>query len=376
MTTSHTKALKAVGCKGAGDPSTEQLAAINGYALKELTADEVYVRTMYLAHNAIDRDKEVFDDALLRDFAKTLPGKGLFIKHPRSYDGDSGPGEGLFFEAKLLEMSFEEARAKLKEPTLMWAPSEEKALILEASFYAVRTEENKTLLAKIDAGIAGHVSIGFSASEYTPIKDDANNRIASRWHAPGSADEGSIVWLGAQNGARIHKNASPNNPANEDTDMDWEKKAKDLETELDTTKSALTTAQNDAQGHKTKAANFDAVCKALGGDELTVDEITTLAQDGKSYRDDLVGDLVTLKRQKGLVGDTEDAETEAKAFYKSMPLTMIKNELDGHKKSMPAGAQIVGGDPSTSGAEGEGGKGLRDKSVTQKALGTSSTKAA
>ena len=194
----------------AATPSADQLAAINRYAIEELAAADVYVRTMYLAHNAIDRDREVMDAALLDAFARTLPGKGLFVRHPTGFDGDSGPGEGRFFEARVQEMTIDAARALLNEPGLMWPPGETSARVLVASFYSIRTGENEALLAKIDAGVAGDVSIGFWASERSAILDANGTRIATRLQAPGEALEASLVWLGAQPGARIRKAAGDN----------------------------------------------------------------------------------------------------------------------------------------------------------------------
>jgi hypothetical protein len=190
-----------------GMPDSEALAMINSMALTPLEAREIYTRTVYLAHNAIDRDDEVFDDALLDDFATTLPGKGLFVRHPGGWDGDSGPGEGRFYAARVVDMSLDEARELLREPGLRFAPGTERAKLLEASFYAVRTDENATLLRKIDAGVAGDVSIGFRAAERTNIHGADGAAVARRLHAPGEALEGSLVWLGAQPGARIHKAA-------------------------------------------------------------------------------------------------------------------------------------------------------------------------
>lgn len=188
-----------------GKPSSEQLAAINVYALDELTADQVYVRTAYLAHNGIDRDNEVFDGALLRDFARSLPGKGLFVRHPGGWDGDSGPGVGRWFEARVVQMSMDEARTALGEPNLQWPDGTEQAELLEAGYYLPRSDKNTDLIVDVNAGVASYVSIGFQSSQRTDIMDANGNVIARRLHAPGEALEGSLVWLGAQPGARTVK---------------------------------------------------------------------------------------------------------------------------------------------------------------------------
>lgn len=193
-----------------GAPNPAQLGKINALAISTLTADQVYVRTAYLAHNAIDRDQDVFDDALLDDFARTLPGKGLFIKHPRSADGDSGPGIGRWFEARVVEMSHEEARIALREPGLTWPPGSQRAKLLETSYYIPRSPKNADFIIDIDAGVAADVSIGFRAAESTPIQDGDGRTIAYRLQAPGEALEGSLVWLGAQPGARTVKATNRN----------------------------------------------------------------------------------------------------------------------------------------------------------------------
>ncbi len=196
----HTKAATG------GKATAEQLTQINKFALEEMTADDVYVRTAYLAHNGIDRDKEAFDDALLESFTASLPGKGLFVKHPMGYDGDTGPGVGRWFAAKVVSMSLDEARAALDTPNLQFPPSTQTAKLLEASYYMARTPKNAGLIADTDAGIAGDVSIGFRAADRAAIMD-GENVIAYRLLPPGEAFEGSLVWLGAQPGARVHKSA-------------------------------------------------------------------------------------------------------------------------------------------------------------------------
>lgn len=202
------KSMTPAACKSAGKPSSEQLGLVNQFALETLSADQVYVRTAYLAHSGIDRDRDAFEKALLDDFARTLPGKGLFVKHPGSFDGDSGPGIGRWFDAKVIQVSQDEARRLLGEPGLMFADNED-AYLLEASYYIPRSDKNADMITDIDAGVASFVSVGFAAATRTPITEGTGNEvIAYRVHAPGEALEGSLVWLGAQPGARTHKAAT------------------------------------------------------------------------------------------------------------------------------------------------------------------------
>lgn len=317
--------------KEAGAVSPEQLAVINRYALAELTAEQVYVRTAYLAHNAIDRDGEVFDDSLLDSFAVTLPGKGLFVRHPGSWDGDSGPGIGRWFSARTVTMSLDEARTALREPNLKWPPSTQVAKLLETSAYMPRSGKNADLIADVDAGVAGDVSIGFRATDRSAITDGAGNTIAMRILGPGEALEGSLVWLGAQPGARVVKNLNRNESEQENPMTPEEIKA--LQAKLD--------------AQQAKVALYDAILAAIGK-ELAENPtaLKRAVDDAKSHRDALIDGIVAAERLSGMVGDDDKSVAEAKAQYADQPIAKLvawKAKLD---KAAPAGAALKGGDPN------------------------------
>ena len=338
MLRSGRKSGSLLGSKAAGEPSGDQLARINRYALAELSTEQVYVRTAYLAHNGIDRDREAFDSALLADFARTLPGKGLFVRHPGGWDGDSGPGVGRWFEAQVVRMSLDEARAALRQPGLRFPPGVEEAELLEASFYVPRTGKNADLIADVDAGVAADVSIGFSASRRSVIEQDGAE-IGWTIHGPGEALEGSLVWLGAQPGARVAKAAGGRNEGDEMSEEQMEA----LRKQLDEQKAELAEA-------KAAVASLAALRKALGdGDAALLDDPEALAKavgEGKAYRDQVVDDLVAAKRVAGMLGD-EDAQVEAaKQFYYKAPLAVLEAELDGLRKRALKSGQMDGGDPN------------------------------
>src|SRR5690606_17562361 len=77
--------------KALSAPDEATLREIRNFTLVDVEPEQLVVREFVLAHNCIDRDGECFDEALLARFAATIPGKGCFIKHPMSWDGDSGP---------------------------------------------------------------------------------------------------------------------------------------------------------------------------------------------------------------------------------------------------------------------------------------------
>lgn len=332
--------------KAAGDPSTEQLALINAYTLNDLAATDVYVRTAYLAHNGIDRDGEVFDDALLADFARTLPGKGLFVRHPGGWDGDSGPGVGRWFSARVVEMSHAEARAALRQPGLRWPAMNTTAKLLECSFYIPRTGKNQDLIADIDAGVARDQSIGFRAADRSAITDEHEQRVAWRLHAPGEALEGSLVWLGAQPGAGVHKSAS-NLPIHTTEDP-----------AMKLTDDQIKKLQDEHAAFKAQIESLSGVAETLKavqaavGDDLVANPaaLKQAVEDGQAYRKELIDGIVKAKRLLGMVGDSEDDAKAAAALYAHADISTLKTEAAGYAKQATQGGRLQGGDPNTTGA--------------------------
>jgi hypothetical protein len=348
VTQSHTKTY-GIRQKAPGAVTDAQLQAINAYTLREFGADEVAVREFVLAHNCIDRDKECFDEALLTDFARTLPGKGVFIKHPRGWDGDSGPGEGRVFASSVEQMTLDAARALLKQPALVLPPDRSMVSVLKSSAYFARTSENDALLTKMDAGIVSDVSIGFTATDYVRLKGaDGIELNAWRIVGPGEALEQSLVWLGAQPGARAIKHATRSTEAN---DMDLQK-------DLDTANARIKTLEGEKAAGDAATATINAVKAALGDNAALVDspaQLAALVGAGKAHRDALVDQLVAADRTKGLVGDDEAAVKAARDEYAAMPITAL--ERLGKHAAAPAAAPaaaVTGSDPN---AERPGTKG-------------------
>lgn len=327
---SHLKAL-ALHVKAAPAVDDAALAAVNQYTLRPFAADELQLREYVLAHNCIDRDNECFDEALLDNFATSLLGKGVYIKHPTSWQGDGGPAEGKVYATRTETLSLDAARALLNEPDLTLPPDRTQVKLLYASAYFAKTPDNTALLIKQDAGIAGDVSIGFTAPSPQPIRDaDGRELTATRWPAPGKALEMSLVWLGAQPGARATKNAKTN-PEPE---------------------QAMT--PEEIQALQTKAANGDksttqlaAIKTALGDDAPLLDTPAALKAhitDAKAYKSSLVDDIVGMERQLKITGDADGDVAAAKTFLTDMPVDRLKAMQKGLEARLPTQHQIKGAD--------------------------------
>ncbi len=367
MTELHAKSLH-LRVKAASAPTSDQLAAINTFTLREFDAEQIVVREYVLAHNAIDRDQECFAPALLDDFARTLPGKGVFSEgHPGGWSGSGGPAEGKVFAATTERMSFDAAKLLLREPKLVWPPDAAEAVVVRANAYFVKTPANESFLIKTDAGIGCDVSIGFNASQPERLKD--SNGIGLdvwRWVAPGEALELSHVWLGAQPGARATKNA--NRSENEMDPKD--KSIADLTAERDTLKAAA--------GDNAKAATTLAAVKAaLGDNAKLLDDPVALGKavaDGQAHRKSLIDSIVTYDRQQKLCGD-DDAAVKAHAeMYSGMPTAhlaalrdLAEKRATGRGGGAPTGA-VRPGDPNT-GAPGAVTKGAEGTPLGNPCIG-------
>jgi hypothetical protein len=318
------KAL-AMHVKAATAADDDTLAAIREYTLRDFAADELQIREYVLAHNCIDRDNECFDESLLDDFSRTLPGKGVYIKHPTSWQGDGGPAEGRVFAAETQVMSLDELRTLLREPTLQLPPDRTTAKLLRARAFFAKTPDNASLLIKQDAGIAGDVSIGFEAQNRVPITDrDGRELTARRWVGPGAANEMSLVWLGAQQGARAVKTFNTeSNP----------------EPTMDLTKEQIEALQAKAASADKANATLAALKTALGDEAALLDnpdQLKAYVTDAKAYKAALVDEVIAIERQLGVVGDKPEDTAEAQKFYAVMGVDRLKAVQQGLEKRLPA----------------------------------------
>lgn len=127
----------------------EQLEKINRFTRRELTEDEIYIFSVILCDNEIDRDCERFSDDALEKLSSLFIGKtGIFDHDPRSAHQSA-----RIFDTELVT----DASRTTKNG--------EAYRFLKAQVYMVRTDENKSLIAEIDGGIKKEVSISCAASE-------------------------------------------------------------------------------------------------------------------------------------------------------------------------------------------------------------------
>ena len=139
-----TEICKAAAVKAIGRAEADDLVLINRLARRELTADEVYTFAVRLCDNDVDRDFERFDDEALEALAGLFVGVSGVFDHQWSARGQAA----RIYRAQVA--GDEGARTQDGRPYRY----------LKGWAYMVRTQDNESLIAEIDAGIKREVSVG------------------------------------------------------------------------------------------------------------------------------------------------------------------------------------------------------------------------
>ena len=128
--------------------AAEELARINQFAKAELTAADVYVFSVRLCDNEVDRDFERFEEAALEKLGELFVGKSGLFDHQWSAEGQT---------ARIYRTEV------IREPAVK-TQAGDCGCWLKAWAYMLRTEKNQDLIAEIEGGIKKEVSVGCSVA--------------------------------------------------------------------------------------------------------------------------------------------------------------------------------------------------------------------
>ena len=121
---------------GRGKPTAQHLEAINAQAKAEITAEQVYVFSLRLCDDQVDRDYERFDTKALPGLAKLFIGKTGVVDHKWSSDAQVA----RIFATEVVQ--------------------EDRVSYIKAWAYIRRGGHNDEIIADIEAGIKKEVSVG------------------------------------------------------------------------------------------------------------------------------------------------------------------------------------------------------------------------
>ena len=156
--------------------SAEDMALINGYSRKELSADQVYTFGILLCDNEIDRDLERFDTDALQELSKLFLGRTGIFDHSMRSDGQTSR---IYYT--------EVRRDPVKKNSLG-----EQYVSLHAKAYMRRTEKNADLIAEIDGGIKKEASVSCSVAKVRCSVCGADRRSEGCEHIKGRRYGGSV----------------------------------------------------------------------------------------------------------------------------------------------------------------------------------------
>ena len=156
--------------------TAEDLALINRLAKAELTAQQVYVFTLRLCDNEVDRDFERFDNEALERLGELLVGRSGIFDHHWSAQGQT---------ARIYKTEV------VREPAVRTQAGDGYRW-LKGWAYLLRTEKNQDLIAEIEGGIKKEVSVGCSAGRSVCSTCGAENGECA--HVPGQVYDGGLCF--------------------------------------------------------------------------------------------------------------------------------------------------------------------------------------
>lgn len=192
------------GTAAGGVCTDEELELVNAFARAELKAEDVYIFSVLLCDNEVDRDYERFSENTLRELSELFVGVTGICDH----DWRSGNQVARIYRTELV--------TDKNRTTSYGTPY----VYLKGYAYMLRTESNAELIAEIDGGIKRETSVGCSVAG--SVCSICGEDIALCSHVKGrqygekqccailegavDAYEWSFVAVPAQRGAGVIKN--------------------------------------------------------------------------------------------------------------------------------------------------------------------------
>ena len=157
---------KAAEAAGGGVPTAVQLEAINTLAKARLNGEQVYVFSVRLCDDQVDRDYERFDTRALGQLAKLFIGKTGIVDHKWS----AGNQVARIFETQVVQ--------------------ENGISYIKAWAYIRRGGANEEIIADIEAGIRKEVSVGCAMGR--SVCSVCGSEYGTCGHVKGESYEGQV----------------------------------------------------------------------------------------------------------------------------------------------------------------------------------------
>ena len=281
-----------------GMPSPLQMEAINALAKAALTPKQVYVFSLRLCDDQMDRDFERFDPAALPELARLFRGKTGVVDHQWRAEKQIA----RIFETQVLQ--------------------EDGTSYIRAWAYMRRGGENDQIIADIEAGIKKEVSVGCAMGR--AVCSICGSDYGSCGHQKGECYDGQMCCA-------------------------------ILREPMDAYEFSFVAVPAQREAGVLKAAgNGDVTLKALAerfGAQREYRELKALAELGKQYQKQLQDSVVRLGLALDL-GAPEPVLRSIAAGAKAEDLTVLKTALEERlAESMPLTRQLGGAPAREEGLE-------------------------
>lgn len=246
----------------------QELQAVNRYTRRPFGAEELYLFSVILCSNDVDRDFEKFTPAALEELAGLFEGKtGLFDHSMKSGDQT----------ARIYKTWVE------RQPDRITADGE-PFCCLKAKAYMVRTPETESLIRQIDAGIKKEISVSCAMQQASCSVCGADRRKGGCRHVPGRLYKGKKAFTILSGAADAYEWSFVAVPAQRDAGVIKSFNMKKGEPDLNEVVKSLRRCEEEITLTK---AQTDSLTQYL-------DRLEQEAQLGKTYKQELVCDVVRL----------------------------------------------------------------------------------
>ena len=169
---------KAAGVDAGQAADEAELALIHRFSRKRLAADEVYLFTVRLCDNEVDRDGERFAPETLEALAQAFVGKSGIFDHQWSARGQTA----RIYRAEVVD-----------EPARLTRAGDPYRY-LKGWAYMLRTQANADLIAEIEGGIKKEVSVGCAVERTVCSICGGNMAAGDCGHIKGHEYDGKLCW--------------------------------------------------------------------------------------------------------------------------------------------------------------------------------------
>lgn len=294
----------------------EDLTKIGEFARRELTRDELYVFTVTLCNNDIDRDYERFTVPALYEMAELFVGKtGIFDHSMKTSDQ----------KARIFDTYVEKAQGR---KTL----DNQDYYCLKAKAYMLNNDNNKELIEEIDAGIKKEVSVSCSMAKAICSICGTDNHIGRCEHIKGREYNGKLCFNSLENAVDAYEFSFVAVPAQREAgvtksflikeDCNLQNIVKKLNTNEDIT---LTKSQAGELNSYIEQLEEDALLAKSYKGELSKQVFDLFKTAFKQVDEKLLSSVVSVMTTKELLGFANGAKAQ-KNMDKIKPQLAVKND--------------------------------------------------